>query len=141
MRGQISSSCNGGLPCKQRHYQFFTNALERFDREVLPPCHFSHVASTLISCIFSAYFARFSSLQAGQGIGALQAERMASPDLNPNVFSTDEVAEACQFLSTVLILQGKDTVGEEVRTALIGRLAHWKRHFGSGFVIETIERC
>lgn len=71
----------------------------------------------------------------------LQAQRMAAADFDPESMPAKEVSEACQFLSTVLILQGAETVRNEDREPLLERLKGWKRRFRTGFPVETAERC
>lgn len=73
----------------------------------------------------------------------LQAARMASNGTSADVYDADEIAEMCQFLGTLLAMQGTSDVAKEDKDALIPKLAEWKRlpEFQGRLASKAAERC
>ncbi|OAX40319.1 hypothetical protein K503DRAFT_626483 [Rhizopogon vinicolor AM-OR11-026] len=81
------------------------------------------------------YFARFLSTPAGSSMCATQAHRMvtaSSDSVDPTC-----IVEECQFLSTLLALQGTNAVSDEDRQALLPKLRQWNRTYQK----QQITRC
>lgn len=57
-------------------------------------------------------------------------------DLGPDV-----IGEICQFLSTLLVLQGTTTIPEDTKNRLIPKLNTWRRRYNGQFPGETSDRC
>ena len=55
---------------------------------------------------------------------------------NPKV-----IAEICQFLSTLLVLQGTTAIPEDVKEKLIPKLTTWRRRYKGQHPGETSDRC
>jgi len=85
------------------------------------------------------YFVRFAQSPVGRGIAALQAERMAA--VSSDTMDVDRVGEMCQFLSTVLVLQGPSDVEDADKSALVPKLRTWTRAYRGRFAAETSDRC
>ncbi|KAG1735904.1 uncharacterized protein EDB91DRAFT_543782 [Suillus paluster] len=81
------------------------------------------------------YFARFLLTTARSSICKAQAHRMVTMSLDPAdpVF----VVEMCQFLSTLLALQGTNSVSEEDKQVLLPKLRQWSRKYQK----QQITRC
>ncbi|KAJ8583035.1 hypothetical protein M405DRAFT_775865 [Rhizopogon salebrosus TDB-379] len=81
------------------------------------------------------YFARFLSTSAGPSMCATQAHRIVTGTSN----STDpsHIVEICQFLSTLLALQGVSAVSEEDLKVLLPKLRQWNRTYQK----QQITRC
>ncbi|OJA18329.1 hypothetical protein AZE42_02798 [Rhizopogon vesiculosus] len=77
----------------------------------------------------------FLSTSAGSSMCATQAHRMATTSSN----SVDPtcIVEECQFLSTLLALQGTHAVSDEDRQALLPKLRQWNRSYQK----QQITRC
>ena len=53
----------------------------------------------------------------------------------------DNIAEVCQFLSTLLMFKDASLVSDEVKEALTPRLRRWKGMFPRRLAEETSDRC
>jgi hypothetical protein len=88
------------------------------------------------------YFVRFAKLPQNASITPTHAHRLAhAPAAFARPANEDDVATACQFLSTLLAIQGADGVPDADKGALVGKLRQWKRTFAGRFAEETITRC
>ncbi|KAJ7075649.1 hypothetical protein B0H15DRAFT_866195 [Mycena belliarum] len=98
--------------------------------------------SVLLNAISSSpYFVRFLRSPGGAGIAALQAKRVANAVNEIPSMSVDDAAEICQFLSTLLLLQGVQDVAEEDKTILLKHLPIWERIFSGRLAAKTANRC
>lgn len=81
------------------------------------------------------YFSRFLLTTAGSSICKTQARRMTTASSDP----ADPVCivEMCQFLSTLLALQGMNSVSEEDKQVLLPKLRQWNRRY----LKQQITRC
>ncbi|KAK0486316.1 hypothetical protein IW261DRAFT_1454884 [Armillaria novae-zelandiae] len=95
-------------------------------------------AAVMLNVIsFTPYFVRFLKTEAGQ------AKRMvASKDsFNPSTQSLQIIAEVCQFMATLLVLEGTEQITADEQKSLEAMLAAWLRGMPSVFAKETCERC
>ena len=76
----------------------------------------------------------------GKGLAALQTKRTAQATDN-NSMTVDEVGEICQFLSTLLILQGAADADDLDKATLVPKLNQWKRIYSGRLASDTSERC
>ncbi|KAK0195913.1 hypothetical protein F5146DRAFT_1027648 [Armillaria mellea] len=92
---------------------------------------------------FTPYFVRFLKTEAGQGLSAVQAKRMvASRDsFNPSTESLQIIAEVCQFMATLLVLEGTEKITADEQKSLEAMLTAWLHGMPSAFAKETCERC
>ncbi|KZV74478.1 hypothetical protein PENSPDRAFT_601290 [Peniophora sp. CONT] len=76
---------------------------------------------------YTPYFVRFLNSPAGEGLAALHTKRVAqfADDLTKQAIP-DRVAEANQFLATLLLIQGPDGVDPADKQALLPKLKTWK---------------
>lgn len=81
------------------------------------------------------YFARFLLTAAKTSICKTQAHRMATASSAPA--DPVHIVEMCQFLSTLLALQGTNSVSEEDKQALLPKLREWNRKYQK----QQITRC
>ncbi|KAG1739044.1 hypothetical protein EDB19DRAFT_871674 [Suillus lakei] len=81
------------------------------------------------------YFARFLLTTARSSVCKTQARRMASASSDPA--DPAYLVETCQFLSTLLALQGTDSVSEEDKQMLLQKLREWNRKYQR----QQITRC
>ncbi|KAK0241227.1 hypothetical protein EDD85DRAFT_818116 [Armillaria nabsnona] len=101
-------------------------------------------AAVMLNVIsFTPYFVRFLKTSAGEGLSAVQAKRMvASRDnFNPSTQSLQVIAEVCQFLATLLVLEGTEKITTDEQKSLEAMLAAWLRGMPPVFASETCERC
>ncbi|EIM90303.1 uncharacterized protein STEHIDRAFT_50466, partial [Stereum hirsutum FP-91666 SS1] len=88
------------------------------------------------------YFSRFLRSDAGKGMAILHAKRMAA---HPAVSSLqgEELGEATQFLSTLLVYQGREGISQGDIQALTPKLHRWKtERVDSGGVLQvSADRC
>ncbi|KAJ6598650.1 hypothetical protein B0H10DRAFT_2085252 [Mycena sp. CBHHK59/15] len=104
--------------------------------------HVLNSAATLMNSVSTApYFTRFLRTPAGAGIAALQAKRVANSANEISNMGADDVAEICQFLSTILLLQGLADVEDGDKTVLLQHLQSWEQRFGGRLASETAGRC
>jgi hypothetical protein len=91
-------------------------------------------------CAHSPYFVKYSRTPEAASLTPTQLKRMANA---PASFANkpDDVAEACQFLATLLGLQGTEGISAADKKALITKLKTWQRKFRGKFAGETSERC
>lgn len=90
----------------------------------------------------SPYFSRFMRSDAGKGLAILQTSRMAAhPDHSP--LEGEELGEATQFLSTLLVYQGTDGISQQNIRTLTPKLTRWKRERvdPSGVLNLAADRC
>ena len=73
----------------------------------------------------------------GKGLAALQTKRTAQA----TSMTVDEVGEICQFLSTLLILQGAADADDLDKATLVPKLNQWKRIYSGRLASDTSERC
>lgn len=52
-----------------------------------------------------------------------------------------DIGNTCQFLSTLLVLQGITAIPEDVGKKLIPKLDMWRRRYKGQFPGETSDRC
>ncbi|KAG1776018.1 hypothetical protein EV702DRAFT_951613, partial [Suillus placidus] len=69
------------------------------------------------------YFSRFLLTMAKTSICKTQARRMATASSIPP--DPTHLVEMCQFLSTLLALQGTSSVSEEDKQALLPKMREW----------------
>jgi len=81
------------------------------------------------------YFARFLSTSTGPSMCATQAHRIATGTSDP--MDPSHIVEICQFLSTLLALQGVSAVSEEDLKVLLPKLRQWNRTYQK----QQITRC
>ncbi|EPQ55231.1 hypothetical protein GLOTRDRAFT_116208 [Gloeophyllum trabeum ATCC 11539] len=99
-----------------------------------------NASMTLINAVsHTPYFVRFLRTDAGRGLAALQATRMAS--LEADDARPEQTAEMCQFLATLLLLQGTSDIEDADKRKLVMKLQLWKRKHNSSYASETSERC
>ncbi|KAI5122323.1 hypothetical protein M0805_002490 [Coniferiporia weirii] len=109
-----------------------------FRRDTAP----NSAAMTLINMVTATpYFMHFIRTPAGEGLHVLQAQRMINGTLIRSDTMQDVVAEACQFLSTLLVLCGRDVVSGADRTTLLSRLRAWYAQYRGQFAEQTSGRC
>ncbi|KAF8555674.1 hypothetical protein OG21DRAFT_1507438 [Imleria badia] len=84
------------------------------------------------------YFVRFQKTPAGSDLVVLEATRIGNAVDDP---SESEIGEICQFLSTLLVLQGTSTIPEDIKQKLIPKLDTWRRRYDGQFPGETSDRC
>ncbi|KAN0088195.1 hypothetical protein V8E55_005252 [Tylopilus felleus] len=89
--------------------------------------------------ICSPYFVRFQSTPAASDLVVLQATRIAN-EMDDHS-DQEVVGEVCQFLSTLLVLQGTTEIPEDVKEKLIPKLDAWRRRHEGKFPAETSDRC
>lgn len=63
---------------------------------------------------------------------------MANAVDNP---SEQDIADASQFFSTLLVLQGTAAIPENIRGKIIKKLNMWRRRYKGQFPGETSDRC
>lgn len=81
------------------------------------------------------YFVRFISTTAKTSLCKIQAHRMATASSTPA--DPTYLVEMCQFLSTLLALQGTNSVSEEDKQVLLPKLREWNRKYQR----QQITRC
>lgn len=81
------------------------------------------------------YFSRFLLTTAKTSICKTQARRMATASSTPS--DPTHLVEMCQFLSTLLALQGTNSISEEDKQALLPKLREWNRKYQR----QQITRC
>jgi tRNA G37 N-methylase TrmD len=86
----------------------------------------------------SPYFVRFCKTPGAASLTATQAHRVAETD--KDALDHDTAAEACQFLATLIMLQGVDQIPAEDVPALKSLMTAWGRRFRGRFAEETAER-
>jgi hypothetical protein len=69
----------------------------------------------------------------------MQAKRMV--EIPPDAYDMDIIGEICQFFSTLLVLQGVESVDEADRKALVPKLKRWQRAFPGSFASTSSDRC
>jgi hypothetical protein len=67
-----------------------------------------------------------------------QARRLAQ--VQEDTLDHDNAAEACQFLATLIMLQGLDKVADEDRPLLKKLMKAWCRRFAGRFAAQTADR-
>ncbi|KDQ50887.1 hypothetical protein JAAARDRAFT_41677 [Jaapia argillacea MUCL 33604] len=83
---------------------------------------------TLLNVIsYTPYFVRFIGTPDGHGIAALQAKRMNESEVEHT--DRDQIGEMCQFLATLLLLQGVNGIDADEKASLVKRLKKWERTF------------
>jgi len=101
-----------------------------------------NASMTLLNVIsYTPYFIRFSKQPEGANLVAVHSRRLAAKDPFPNGVDASTVGEVCQFLATLIVLQGTESIAPEDRTALAQRLREWKREYTRTFAAETSGRC
>lgn len=81
------------------------------------------------------YFTRFLLTTAKTSICKTQARRMAAASSAPA--DPTSLVEMCQFLSTLLALEGPNSISEEDKQALLPKLREWDRKYQR----QQITRC
>ena len=89
--------------------------------------------------ISSPYFVRFQKTPAASDLVVLQATRMANTIDDPS--DPKVIGDICQFLSTLLVLQGTTAIPEDIKEKLIQKLNIWRRRYEGQFSGETSDRC
>ncbi|PBK73993.1 hypothetical protein ARMSODRAFT_951537 [Armillaria solidipes] len=120
--------------------KYMPSLVEKFRSSVVP---WDSAAVMLNVISFTPYFVRFLKTSAGEGLSAVQAKRMvASRDsFNPSTQSLQVIAEVCQFLATLLVLEGTEKITTDEQKSLEAMLAAWLRGMPPVFASETCERC
>ncbi|KAG9313150.1 hypothetical protein JVU11DRAFT_6600 [Chiua virens] len=85
------------------------------------------------------YFVRLQRTPVASDMVVLQATRIADAADGPS--DLDIIAEQCQFLSTLLVLQGTTSIPEDVKKKLVPKLNMWRRRYNGQFAAETAGRC
>ncbi|KAF9241389.1 hypothetical protein BU15DRAFT_45101 [Melanogaster broomeanus] len=85
------------------------------------------------------YFVRFQKAPECSNLVLLQATRMANAKTDPS--DPEIIGETCQFLSTLLVLQGTSAIPPDVKQKLVKKLNTWKRRYDGQFAGETSGRC
>jgi hypothetical protein len=96
-----------------------------------------------LQCFCSPYFVRFIGTPAGQGIAALYTHRLAlSCSTLSDSSDPDTIAECCQFLATLLLVQGITDVDAQDKQTLLPALRAWIRKpaFRGRLASEASER-
>ncbi|KAG6813761.1 hypothetical protein H0H92_007713 [Tricholoma furcatifolium] len=97
---------------------------------------------TLLNIIsHTPYFIRFLRTPQGYGLAALQAKRMAESASSIDSMPVDDIGEIGQFLSTLLVLQGRAGISDETKTILMSKMRVWQRDFRGTLASETSGRC
>jgi hypothetical protein len=78
-------------------------------------------------------------MDAGRDIMQIQAHRIATDDAL--VSDPDAISESCQFLSTLLVLQGCSELAPEDKRALLSKFTRWTREYDGEFASVVSERC
>jgi hypothetical protein len=89
--------------------------------------------------ISSPYFIRFQKTPAASDLVVLQATRMANAIDDPS--DPEVIGDICQFLSTLLVLQGTTAIPEDIKEKLVQKLNTWRRRYEGRFPGETSDRC
>ncbi|KAF8838989.1 hypothetical protein BDN67DRAFT_970722 [Paxillus ammoniavirescens] len=97
-------------------------------------------AMTMINIVSHLpYFVRFQKTPEGSDLVVLQATRIAIAENDP--FDPDLIGEICQFLSTLLVLQGTSTIPQDIKQKLVQKLDTWRHRYDCQFAAETSGRC
>jgi hypothetical protein len=99
-----------------------------------------NIATTMINVICHLpYFIRFQKTPAASDLVVLQATRMANAIDDPS--DPEVIGDICQFLSTLLVLQGTTAIPEDIKEKLVQKLNTWRRRYEGRFPGETSDRC
>ncbi|KIJ21018.1 hypothetical protein PAXINDRAFT_165814 [Paxillus involutus ATCC 200175] len=85
------------------------------------------------------YFLRFQKTPECSDLVVLQATRIAIAENDPS--DPDVLGGMCQFLSTLLILQGISTIPQDVKQKLVQKLDTWRHRYDGQWAAETSGCC
>ncbi|KAH7890920.1 hypothetical protein F5I97DRAFT_1800184 [Phlebopus sp. FC_14] len=97
------------------------------------------VVSILSTISHLPYFVRYQKAPECSDLAVLQATYIANAQDDPS--DQDVIAEMCQFLSTLFVLQGTSPVPEDVKKKLMSKLRTWRRRYRDSFAAESSGRC
>ncbi|KAG6381750.1 hypothetical protein JVT61DRAFT_355 [Boletus reticuloceps] len=99
-----------------------------------------NIATVMINVVrHLPYFVRYQKTPAASDLAVLQATRIANTMDDPS--EPEIISEICQFLSTLLVLQGTTAIPEDVKQKLIPKFNTWRRRYQGQFPGETSDRC
>ncbi|KAK0459188.1 uncharacterized protein EV420DRAFT_1538791 [Desarmillaria tabescens] len=120
--------------------KYMPSLVEKFRTSDVP---WGSTAVMLDVISFTPFFVRFLQTSAGQGLSAVQVQRMIASrnSFNPSTQSLHTIAEVCQFLATLLVLEGTEKITADEQKSLEEMLSGWLRSIPPVFASETCERC
>jgi hypothetical protein len=75
-------------------------------------------------------------------LAALQVKRTAAAAADQmGYMSADDIGELCQFLSTMLLLQGTEDIEEADKAVLVQHLEVWYNAYKGRLASDTASRC
>jgi len=107
-------------------------------RALSTPTNAPMVLMNVIS--YTPYFVRFIVLPENTDLSLLLLQRIA----NSEIVSSDmqeTIAELCQFVATVLMLQSRNGLSKEDLNAVINKLRHWARAYRDTFAEDASLRA